>query len=676
MHTGNVHRKKIMIRTAVVVLVLLLAFTATGCDLIFGFFGEGGPEDLSASLFDLSVSDGTLSPVFDPLATDYTVNVDNSVDSITVTGDPFDPIAFVSENSGAAQSLDVGSNDIVITVTAADGVTTKNYTVTVIRAASTGNAALSSLTVSEGTLSPAFDASTIAYSVSVANSVDSITVTGTADDSNASLSANNGAAQSLSVGANDIVITVTAADGVTTKDYTVTVTREAPSDNAALSSLTVSEGTLSPAFDASTIAYSVSVANSVDSITVTGTADDSNASLSANNGAAQSLSVGANDIVITVTAADGTTTKDYTVTVTREAPSDNATLSGLTVSEGTLSPAFDAATIAYSVSVANSVDSITVTGTADDANASLSANSGVAQSLSVGANDIVITVTAADGTTTKDYTVTVTREGAPVSFNSPYGVVKVGSSLYVADFSAHSIVKVNPETLEVTTFAGNPLMGSTDGTGEAASFNTPIMAATDGNYLYVTDYGAGSIRRINLATREVSTILGTGTYSAPTGIVYSAGTLYVATESGQLYTIDISDPANAVSTMINLSGGFLGSVYEMVLSGTTLYVADHDYGNIKSIALTTDGNTVNGAVSSIADSVLTNPVGLFLEGTDLYVTDYGQGKVLSIDISEGGGYSSSTVIPSISYPWGIVKDGTTFYITLLQDATLQKIEVL
>ena len=571
MHTGNVHRKKIMIRTAVVVLVLLLAFTATGCDLIFGFFGEGGPEDLSASLFDLSVSEGTLSPVFDPLATDYTVNVDNSVDSITVNGVPFDPIAFVSENSGAAQSLDVGSNDIVITVTAADGVTTKNYTVTVIRAASTGN--------------------------------------------------------------------------------------------AALSSLTVSEGTLSPAFDAATIAYSVSVTNSVDNITVTGTADDANASLSVNNGAAQSLNVGSNDIVITVTAADGTTTKDYTVTVTREAPSDNATLSGLTVSEGTLSPAFDAATIAYSVSVANSVSSITVTGTADDANASLSANNGAAQSLNVGANDIVITVTAADGTTTKDYTVTVTREGAAVSLNVPYGVVKVGSSLYVADFSAHSIVKVNPETLEVTTFAGNPLMGSTDGTGEAASFTTPIMAATDGNYLYVTDYGAGSIRRINLATREVSTILGTGTYSAPTGIVYSAGALYVATESGQLYTIDISDPANAVSTMINLSGGLLGSVYEMVLSGTTLYVADHDYGNIKSIALTTDGNTVNGAVSSIADSVLTNPVGLFLEGTDLYVSDYGQGKVLSIDISEGGGYSSSTVISSISYPWGIVKDGNTLYIT-------------
>lgn len=107
------------------------------------------------------------------------------------------------------------------------------------------------------------------------------------------------------------------------------VTDPPKSNKADLSDLTVSTGTLSPAFAAGTTAYSVSVPNGTTSITVTGTKADANATLSANNGVAQSLSVGANPITITVTARDGTTTKDYVVTVTR-------TLDYLSANIGTL----------------------------------------------------------------------------------------------------------------------------------------------------------------------------------------------------------------------------------------------------------------------------------------------------------------------------------------------------
>jgi len=88
------------------------------------------------------------------------------------------------------------------------------------------NADLSALTVSTGTLSPTFTAETTAYTLSVPNAIDSITITGTKDDSNASLSANNGVAQNLNVGTNAITITVTAHDGTKTKDYIVEITRD------------------------------------------------------------------------------------------------------------------------------------------------------------------------------------------------------------------------------------------------------------------------------------------------------------------------------------------------------------------------------------------------------------------------------------------------------------------
>lgn len=74
-----------------------------------------------------------------------------------------------------------------------------------------GNANLSSLTLSAGTLSPTFASNTTSYSASVSNSVSSITVTPVTADSTATVKVNN---QSV----------VSGQDG-TTKTYTITVNR-------------------------------------------------------------------------------------------------------------------------------------------------------------------------------------------------------------------------------------------------------------------------------------------------------------------------------------------------------------------------------------------------------------------------------------------------------------------
>ncbi|MDR3246516.1 MAG: cadherin-like beta sandwich domain-containing protein [Prevotellaceae bacterium] len=89
------------------------------------------------------------------------------------------------------------------------------------------------------------------------------------------------------------------------------------SSDATLKSLTVSDGTLTPAFNAATIEYSVEVANSLTSITITGTANDDNAMVLGN---AMNIPLATDMVVVSivVTAEDGTTTKTYTVTVTRE----------------------------------------------------------------------------------------------------------------------------------------------------------------------------------------------------------------------------------------------------------------------------------------------------------------------------------------------------------------------
>lgn len=93
---------------------------------------------------------------------------------------------------------------------------------------------LSGLKLSQGTLTPAFDRNTTAYTVEVENTTDSITVTPVKDSYWASLTVNGKTVASetaseaiaLNEGANTITVRVTAENG-STKDYTITVTRKA-----------------------------------------------------------------------------------------------------------------------------------------------------------------------------------------------------------------------------------------------------------------------------------------------------------------------------------------------------------------------------------------------------------------------------------------------------------------
>lgn len=90
-------------------------------------------EDLSdnANLHSISLSAGSLSPSFSANTSDYKVYVANSTDEVVVSAIAQDDDAKV-EISGD-DYLQVGENKRVITVTAANGDTTKEYSITVYR---------------------------------------------------------------------------------------------------------------------------------------------------------------------------------------------------------------------------------------------------------------------------------------------------------------------------------------------------------------------------------------------------------------------------------------------------------------------------------------------------------------------------------------------------------------
>jgi hypothetical protein len=386
-----------------------------------------------ATLSNLTLSSGSLSPEFASGIDSYTASVSNAIDSVTVTATKSDSGANIVQYIGATGTtafngtLSVGANIIRTVVTAADGVTQKTYTVTITRAPSS-LATLSNLVLSAGSLSSPFASATESYTVSVANSVVSTTVTPSRTQGSATITVNGTSVTSgsasgsiaLNVGSNIITVVVTAQDGATTKTYTVTVTR-ASSNVATLSSLTLSSGTLNTSFASGTTSYTTSVAHSVfESYTITATPTQANATTVQYIGATGTtpftgaLSVGANIIRTVVTAQDGVASSTYTVTVTRAGSAD-ATLSALALSTGTLDTSFASATETYTASVGNSVTTITITPTVTQANATTIQYLGAtgtnlfAGALAVGPNVIRTVVTAQDGTTKKTYTVTITR---------------------------------------------------------------------------------------------------------------------------------------------------------------------------------------------------------------------------------------------------------------------------
>jgi sugar lactone lactonase YvrE len=97
--------------------------------------------------------------------------------------------------------------------------------------------------------------------------------------------------------------------------------------------------------------------------------------------------------------------------------------------------------------------------------------------------------------------------GATARFNSPLDVVVgSGNQIFVADSENHRIRRV---TLggAVTTIAGTGTPGSTNGPLLTASFATPVGLALDGEAIFVSEFGSGTIRMA--AAGSVTTIAGT-----------------------------------------------------------------------------------------------------------------------------------------------------------------------
>jgi gliding motility-associated-like protein len=500
------------------------------------------PSDSKLSNLDSGV--GIISPSFNPLITAYTLNVSAETESVLITPTTHDPAAKARVNGGAGGGgeggvvygaktvfLYEGSNHISINVKSADNTGNTFYTLTINRPIT-----LAGLTLSAGTLSPAFDPSVTSYTAKVPESVPSVTITPSARQNfyqllvNGEYVGNNTASTPITIGdgAPTVITTkITAGDGVSSKTYTINAVHA--SSNAGLASIALSTGALDPVFDAATATYNVYLPNSVTSLSFTPTLANANATMTVNaspatSGAAISinnLSVGLHNYYIVVTAEDGVVTETYTLSVTRALSSEPG-LANLTLSHGTLSPAFNpTADPNYSVTLPAGVESVDITPVLIDTTAVLQARLNgrnlaipnqhlITVPVNALYNTLTLTSTAQDGTTIAIYTITLER---PTSTDNTLSGLTSSTGRFNQAFSSNRTFYQIVVPTDATNVILSPTAASSFATVKVngvavprgySSQSLPVSGPVN-NYPVEVTAENGSVNTINVLVTKAST---------------------------------------------------------------------------------------------------------------------------------------------------------------------------
>ncbi|MDB5136688.1 MAG: Gliding motility-associated C-terminal protein, partial [Mucilaginibacter sp.] len=247
--------------------------------------------------------------------------------------------------------------------------------------------------------------------------------------------------------------------------------------------------------------------------------------------------------------------------------------------------------------------------------------------------------------------------GSIASFNRPWGItMDTKGNIYVADAGNNKIRKITSSGF-VSTIAGSGAKGSKNDTGVFATFNNPAGVAVDaaGN-LYIVDSDNNLIREIT-TDGSVSTFAGNGLYSSidgtginagfydPHGIaIDQAGFLYIADGNNRIRKIS---PTGMVITFagnnsghndgIGTAASFYFPIGITIDAAGNLYIADTGNNLIRRVTAGGVVNTIvgNGSIGTIdgvgTNAVLNAPIGIALDPSgNLYVTDGPDNKIRKI----------------------------------------------
>eukprot|EP00466_Bigelowiella_natans_P021488 jgi/Bigna1/37693/e_gw1.21.1.1 len=307
-------------------------------------------------------------------------------------------------------------------------------------------------------------------------------------------------------------------------------------------------------------------------------------------------------------------------------------------------------------------------------------------------------------------------------------------NLYVADYNSHRIRYINLQTQVTNLLAGSGTAGYYDGSFTYARFNYPNdVAVYRHKMLYIADESSHRIRKLNLVTKTLYLVGGSGTASFRDGRPSSAYfnnprdvSVFALTPSSdpEVYVADWSNHRvrkihkNEVLTIAgSYSQGFLdgvglntrfynprGIAVDPIAYPPLLYVADMSNNRIRQIDM--QGMAVHtiggGATAGLKDgkgttTLFNNPRAIVFDtsGSDnlwiLYVADYNNHKIRKIDLTNkmvdtlagtgGAGYRNGAALQAFSArfnkPEGLaMKDKSSLYVADTYNHKIRMIDTI
>lgn len=238
------------------------------------------------------------------------------------------------------------------------------------------------------------------------------------------------------------------------------------------------------------------------------------------------------------------------------------------------------------------------------------------------------------------------------TFNDPQGTCWFEDSLYVADSKNHALRKIDFKTETVLTVAGNGKLGSSElnlkQTSRQMSLRSPWALTCDRETIYVAMAGSHQIWKYVPGTGELAPYAGSGEealvdarledskWAQPSGLFYYESQIFVAdSESSSVRKIDIK--SESVTTLIGKGlfdfGDAEGDSSQTLLQHNLdvaafedqVYIADTFNGKIKVLDLKT-----NKVKTIIKD--LNEPSGLTVDKNGkLFVVDTNHHRILTYD---------------------------------------------
>ena len=260
---------------------------------------------------------------------------------------------------------------------------------------------------------------------------------------------------------------------------------------------------------------------------------------------------------------------------------------------------------------------------------------------------------------------------AAARFDHPQGMALDGETLYVADTENHTIRSVDLTTLQVTTLAGTGEQDRTRTTGgplDSTALNSPWDLLMLGDTLYIAMAGPHQLWQHAIGTDEIGVFAGSGreditdgplrtaALAQPSGLATDGTSIFFVCSEGS--AVRKATPGGSVETIAGPRGLSSGrALFEfgdkngpgrearfqhplgVAFDGDRLLVADTYNHTIREVALP-DGTTSTWAGTGedgngVSPIQFDEPAGLSIAGSTVYVADTNNHRIVTLDAKTG-----------------------------------------